>query len=84
MRIIKFNYRDTERVALEIEADKRKINCMYCLQARKGDESDVGHRSFKVPEMMDVQEIENVEDFLVENPEFLEGVTKELGDHDGN
>jgi len=52
-RMIKFEYRGTQRQALEIGPDSRIIGCMYCFQVTP----QLGHRSFKVHEMMDVQEI---------------------------
>lgn len=81
MRLIKFTYRDVERVALEIEPDSRKINCLHCVQAEKGGEKEVGPRSFKVPEMRDIQPIgdqDAIAAYLMENPEFFSAVQDEI------
>lgn len=82
MRIIQFEYKGTTRVALEIEADDRKINCMHCLQATKDGEIEVGFRSFKVPDMRDVQTVADPQAIMEANPEFLAGVQGELH-HEG-
>lgn len=81
-RIIRFQYRGTERVALEIEGDNRQINAMHCLQSTKDGETEVGFRSFKVPEMRDIQPVENAAGYLQENPDFLRGVQEVLEKHD--
>lgn len=81
MRLIRFTYRGVERVALEVEADSRMINCMHCIQAEKGGEPDIGPRSFKVPEMRDVQGVTDqgeIQTYLMERPEFLAAVRDEL------
>jgi hypothetical protein len=78
MRLVRFQYKGTTRVALELEGDDRKINCLYCLQASKDGEAAVGHRSFKVPEMRDIQEVEDPQAVMEANPEFLKGVQAEL------
>ena len=53
-RMIQFEYKGTQRQALEIEADERMIGCMFCFQVTPS----VGHKSFKVAQMMDVVEID--------------------------
>jgi hypothetical protein len=78
MRIIRFQYKGTTRVALELEGDDRKINCLYCLQASKDGVAAVGYRSFKVPEMRDMQEVEDPQAIMEANPDFLKGVQAEL------
>lgn len=77
-RIIKFQYKDSTRIALEIEPDERKINCIHCLQAVKDGEESVGYRSFKVPEMRDIQPIQGIPEFLKQHPKFLEAVQERL------
>lgn len=57
-RIIQFEYKRTLREALEIGADDRMIGCLFCFQVTKDGEPSVGHKSFKVAEMMDVVEID--------------------------
>jgi hypothetical protein len=78
MRVIRFQYKGTTRVALELEGDGRMINCLYCLQASKDGEAAVGYRSFKVPDMRDIQEVEDPQATMEANPEFLEAVQAEL------
>jgi hypothetical protein len=76
--MIRFQYKETTRVVLELEGDDRMINCMYCLQASKDGKAEVGHRSFKVPDMRDIQEVEDPQSIMEANPEFLKGVQEEL------
>ncbi len=57
-RMIQFEYKGTQRQALEIEPDARQIDCMFCFQVTKDGKVDTGHRSFKVYEMRDVVEID--------------------------
>jgi hypothetical protein len=78
MRVIRFTYKDTERVALEIEADDRMIDAMHCLQASKDGVNEVGHRTFKVPEMRDIRLVHDVTGLLQQNPDFLTGVQAEI------
>jgi hypothetical protein len=78
MRIIRFQYKGTTRVALELEGDDRIINCLYCVQASKDGKAAVGYRSFKVPDMRDIQEVEDPQAIMEGNPEFLEAVQAEL------
>lgn len=78
MRMIRFQYKGTTRVALELEGDTRQINCLYCLQASKDGEVAVGHRSFKVPDMRDMQEVGDAQAIMEASPKFLEAVQAEL------
>lgn len=78
MRVIRFTYKGTERVVLEIETDDRMIDSMHCLQASKNGVNEVGHRTFKIPEMRDRRLVHDVAGLLQENPDFLEGVQAEI------
>lgn len=84
MRLIRFEYKGTTRVALEIEGDQRKIAAMYCLQATKDDKDEVGYRSFKVADMRDIRPVEDQTAFLAARPEFLAGVQEELKQAEGS
>lgn len=83
MRVIRFTYKGTERVVLEIETDDRMIDSMHCLQASKDGVNKVGYRSFKIPEMRDRRLVQDVVGLLQKNPDFLEGVEAEIRNSEG-
>lgn len=78
MQVVRFTYKGTERVALEIETDERMIGSMHCLQASKDGIDEVGYRTFKIPEMRDRRVVQDVKGLLQANPEFLESVQHEI------
>lgn len=57
-RMIKFEYKGTQRQALEIEPDQRHNGCMHCFQVTKNGKVETGYRSFKVYDMRDIVEID--------------------------